>query len=39
MEMISFGPDMEEVHTPNERLSIPSVERTWNFLLNVLKEV
>ena len=39
MEMISFGPDMEEVHTPNERLSISSVERTWEFLLQVLKEV
>ncbi len=39
MEMISFGPDMKEVHTPNERLSIPSVERTWEFLLNVLKAV
>ena len=39
MEMISFGPDMEEVHTPDERLSISSVERTWEFLLKVLKEV
>jgi len=36
MEMISFGPDMEDVHTPGEKLSIPSVQRTWNFLLEVL---
>jgi len=37
MEMISFGPGMENVHTPDERLNIPSVERTWEFLLAVLK--
>ncbi len=39
MEMVSFGPDIMDVHTPDERLNIPSVERTWNFLLEVLKEV
>lgn len=36
-DMVSIGPDMENVHTPDERLSIPSVERTWNYLLSVLK--
>ncbi len=39
MEMISFGPEMENVHTPDERLNIPSVKRTWDFLLEVLKAV
>lgn len=39
MEMISFGPDMEDVHTPDERLNIPSAERTWEFLLEVLKSI
>lgn len=39
MEMISFGPDMENVHTPDERMNIPSVGRTWDFLLEVLKAV
>ncbi len=39
MEMISFGPDMEDVHTPDERLKVKSVEAVWNFLLKVLKEV
>lgn len=38
-EMISFGPDMTDVHTPNERLSIKSVERTWEFLLALLKSL
>jgi len=36
-DMVSIGPDMENVHTPDERLSISSVERTWNYLLSVLK--
>lgn len=39
MEMISFGPDMEDVHTPDERLKVKSVEAVWNFLIKVLKEV
>ena len=32
LDAISFGPDMEEVHSPNERLHIKSTERTWEFL-------
>ncbi len=39
MEMISFGPDMKDVHTPDEKLSISSVQRSWNFLLEVLKSI
>ena len=39
MEMISFGPDMKDVHTPDERLKISSVAAVWEFLLKVLKEV
>ena len=38
LDCISFGPDMEDIHTTQERISISSVERTWNFLLAVLKE-
>lgn len=37
LDAISFGPDIEEIHTTRERLSIPSVQRTWQFLLGVLK--
>lgn len=36
-EMISFGPNMFDVHTPNEHLSIKSVERTWDFMKELLK--
>lgn len=36
MDMISLGPDMDGVHTPNERLNIPSTERTWSLLTGIL---
>jgi dipeptidase D len=39
MDMISFGPDMFGVHTPKEKLSISSTERTWELLIEVLKEI
>lgn len=38
-DMVSFGPDIENVHTPNERMSIASVERGWEYLLRVLAEL
>jgi dipeptidase D len=37
-DMISFGPNMFNVHTPEEKLSISSTENVWNFFLNLLKE-
>jgi dipeptidase D len=39
IDMISFGPNMFDVHTPEERLSISSTERTWQYLLKVLKKI
>lgn len=38
-DIVSIGPDMEDIHTPKERLNIKSAERVWNFLLEVLKEL
>jgi dipeptidase D len=38
-DMVSFGPDMYDIHTPNEHISIPSIARTWDYLLIVLKEL
>jgi len=35
-DMISFGPNLRNVHTPDEQLSISSVANTWRFLLAVL---
>ncbi|HDQ14549.1 MAG TPA: aminoacyl-histidine dipeptidase [Sediminispirochaeta sp.] len=39
MTMISFGPDLREVHTPAEQLNLPSLKRSWDLLLRVLKEL
>jgi dipeptidase D len=37
MDMLSFGPTMEGVHSPDERLHIDTVERFFNYLLGILK--
>ncbi len=39
MDMVSFGPTLQCVHTPDERIYIDSVERFWTFLLTLLKSV
>jgi len=39
MDMASFGPTMEGVHSPDERLHIASVERFYQFLTAVLAKV
>jgi dipeptidase D len=39
MEMLSFGPDIEGAHTPEERVRIRSVERSWDLLIELLQEV
>lgn len=36
LDCVSFGPDIIDIHTFNERLSISSVERTWKLILDVL---
>jgi dipeptidase D len=38
MEMVSFGPTIKGAHSPDERASISSVKKYWNFFLEVLKE-
>jgi dipeptidase D len=37
MDMISFGPTLEGVHSPDEKIHIDTVERFWNFLLAILR--
>lgn len=39
LDMVSFGPNMYDVHTPDERLSISSTQRVWLFLLELLKNL
>lgn len=37
LDCVSFGPNMFDVHSVNERLEIASVQRMWDYLLEVLK--
>jgi len=38
-DMISFGPTIVHPHSPDERVSIDSVQKFWDFLVEVLKNV
>lgn len=37
LDAVAIGPEMHDIHTPRERLSIPSAKRTWRFIKNILK--
>ena len=39
LDCVSIGPDMQNIHTTEETMSISSVARTWEFLCRVLEEV
>jgi dipeptidase D len=39
MDMVSFGPTLEGVHSPDEKIYIDTVEKYWNFLLAILRNV
>ncbi len=39
LDMISFGPQIEAPHSPDERVSIPTVERFWKLLVGFLDEM
>jgi dipeptidase D len=39
LDMVSFGPTLRNVHTPEERLHIPTVQMVWDHLLLVLKRL
>ena len=38
VDIISFGPDIRNAHTPQEKLSISSTKKSWDLLLKVLKD-
>ena len=38
LDCISFGPDLIDVHTPNEHMSISSVARVWEYLKAILAD-
>lgn len=39
LDCVSLGPDMQNIHTTEEKLSVSSVERVWEYLLAVLKKI
>lgn len=39
IDMVSFGPQIEGAHSPDERVHVPSVERFWTALTRVLKRL
>ncbi|MFT5751619.1 MAG: dipeptidase D [Flavobacteriales bacterium] len=39
MDMISFGPTIKGAHSPDERANIPSAQKYWNFVLEILKDI
>ena len=39
LEMVSFGPTLRGVHSPDERLEIATVDKFWRLLLDLLREI
>jgi dipeptidase D len=39
MDMLSFGPTLQGVHSPDERIYVDTVERFWDFLLGILRNL
>ena len=39
MEMVSFGPTIRGAHSPDEKANIPSVQKFWGFLKEILANI
>ena len=39
LDCVSLGPDMKDIHTTEEQLSISSVQKVWEYLIEVLKNM
>lgn len=39
VDIVSIGPDILDIHTPKERLSISSLQRIWMFLCRILEQI
>jgi len=39
MDMVSFGPTIKGPHSPDERVEIESVDKFWDLLLKILKDL
>ncbi len=38
LDIVSFGPDILDIHTVQERMNVSSVKRTWELLLKIIEE-
>lgn len=39
LDMISYGPTLQGVHSPSEKMHIPAVERFWRLTLAIIEDV
>ena len=39
LECVSICPDILDIHTPNERMELKSLEKAWNYFTEVLKKM
>ncbi len=39
LDAVSIGPDLRDIHTPQETMSVESVQRTWKYVLEILKRL
>lgn len=39
LDCVSFGPDMDDIHTPKESMNVESVRRTWKYVLEILRRL
>lgn len=39
MDMISFGPTLRDVHSPDERINIETVEKFWKHLVDIIQNI
>ena len=39
VDMISFGPNIRAAHSPDEKVQISSVQKFWDYLMDVLQKI
>ena len=39
MDIITFGPSIYDCHSPNERLDLASLDRTYKFLIELVQQL
>lgn len=39
LDCVSFGPQIDDIHTPREKMSVSSVERVWRMVAAVVERL